>query len=102
MRGRNNCFLPPQRLSGGPGDGRQGNLGGTVLAHKLNQSIFLFRLKNIIQPPLVTHLPTLSGGSKSRVLVPLCGKAGCLTHLYNAGHDVVGAPRTYSIIAFRD
>jgi hypothetical protein len=25
-----------------------------------------------------------------RVLVPLCGKAGCLLYLYNAGHTVVG------------
>merc|ERR1712212_1312352 len=42
------------------------------------------------QPPLVTHLPTLSEGSEGglRVLVPLCGKAGCLTHLHKAGHDV--------------
>ena len=43
------------------------------------------------QPPLVTHLPTLTGGADGvRVLVPLCGKAGCLLHLYNAGHTVVG------------
>ena len=43
------------------------------------------------QPPLVTHLSTLTGGSDGvRVLVPLCGKAGCLLHLYNAGHTVVG------------
>ena len=34
-RGRNSfsCFLPP-RLSGGPEDGRQANLVGTVLPHK--------------------------------------------------------------------
>ena len=25
-----------------------------------------------------------------KVLVPLCGKAGCLLYLYNAGHTVVG------------
>jgi len=43
------------------------------------------------RPPLVTHLPTLTGGADGvRVLVPLCGKAGCLLHLYNAGHTVVG------------
>lgn len=43
------------------------------------------------QPPLVTHLPTLTGGADGvRVLLPLCGKAGCLLHLYNAGHTVVG------------
>jgi len=53
------------------------------------------------QPPLVTHLQTLSGGSKARVLVPLCGKAGCLTHLHKAGHDVVGELRTYSFTACR-
>ena len=43
------------------------------------------------QPPLLTHLPTLTGGAGGvRVLLPLCGKAGCLLHLYNAGHTVVG------------
>ena len=54
-------------------------------------SPFIMRHKNI-QPPLVTHLPTLSEGSEGglRVLVPLCGKAGCLTHLHKAGHDVIG------------
>ena len=25
-----------------------------------------------------------------KVLVPLCGKAGCLLYLYKAGHTVVG------------
>merc|ERR1712037_675768 len=50
------------------------------------------------QPPLVAHLPTLSGGSKARVLVPLCGKAGCLTHLLKAGHDVVGIEGVESVV----
>ena len=30
------------------------------------------------------------GADGLRVLLPLCGKAGCLLHLYNAGHTVVG------------
>merc|ERR1712203_163661 len=52
------------------------------------------------QPPLVAHLPTLSGGSEtpSRVLVPLCGKAGCLNHLLKAGHDVVGIEGVESVV----
>merc|ERR1712212_397426 len=52
------------------------------------------------QPPLVTHLPTLSEGSEGglRVLVPLCGKAGCLTHLHKAGHDVIGIEGVESVV----
>jgi len=33
-----------------------------------------------------------------RVLLPLCGKAGCLLHLYNAGHTVVGIEGVESIV----
>jgi len=51
------------------------------------------------RPPLVTHLPTLTGGGDGvRVLLPLCGKAGCLLHLYNAGHTVVGIEGVESIV----
>jgi len=62
-------------------------------------SPFIMRHKNI-QPPLVTHLPTLSEGSEGglRVLVPLCGKAGCLTHLHKAGHDVIGIEGVESVV----
>ena len=47
-RGRNSfsCFLPP-RLSGGPEDGRQANLAGTVLPHKwAHPSISLYIQKH--------------------------------------------------------
>merc|ERR1712107_77984 len=50
-------------------------------------------------PPLVTHLPTLTGGAEGlKVLVPLCGKAGCLLYLYKAGHTVVGIEGVPSVV----
>ena len=65
------------------------------LSTLLRESLFVLWFKTT-QPPLVTHLPALTGGSKEglRVLVPLCGKAGCLNHLHKAGHDVVGEPQS--------
>merc|ERR1712062_776532 len=54
------------------------------------------------RPPLVTHLPTLTGGAEGlKVLVPLCGKAGCLLYLYNAGHTVVGSSRRIICLSSR-
>jgi thiopurine S-methyltransferase len=41
-------------------------------------------------PALLTHEPRLTGGTPSRVLVPLCGKSVDLRWLAARGHSVVG------------
>lgn len=49
---------------------------------------------------LVSHLDLLTGEDKQPVsiFVPLCGKSGCLLHLYNSGHTVVGAEAVESVV----
>merc|ERR1711962_27781 len=50
-------------------------------------------------PTLVAHREDLTGGQKSlRIFLPLCGKAGCLLHLYKAGHTVLGVEAVDSVV----
>ena len=46
-----------------------------IVSVTANVTIIIYKINNIII---------------IKVLVPLCGKAGCLLYLYKAGHTVVG------------